>query len=130
MNPQFQRLLDQYQGELSFNKMTGKISISPDEFIYMIETDQGTYYIFETDDISDSEGIKSFDYINKQIKSRTEGFLSFVEAKYPLEKDVPSEKYYIPPEAYPFDYEQFKKYVNIGYGSFVGYFTFLIKKGS
>ena len=127
--PDFQRLLDQFEGELKFNCLVGKLEVSPDEFIYTIETDQGIYYIFETDDISDSEGMSGFDYIIKQIKDRTESFSSFVEAKHPLEKGTIAEKYgYLSPDDYPSDYEQFKKYLSIGYGSFIGYFTFLIKK--
>ncbi|SRR6266567_3303696 len=128
MKPQFQQLLDQYQGDLKFERLEGTLELSPDEFLYMIETDQGMYYIFETDYILDSEGMGGFEYIVMQIKERTEHLSHFVEAKHPLEKDMLSAMYHIRPKDFPLEYERFKKYLSIGYGSFGGYFTFLIKK--
>ncbi len=89
MNPYFQQILDQFKGDIKFKELRGKLALSPDEFIYMIETDHGIYYVFETDFID------NFDYIIQQVKERTEGFSNFVEAKFPLEKfeETPSAKY-------------------------------------
>jgi hypothetical protein len=119
MNTNFQKLLDSFKGNIEFKELIEKLRISPDEYISIIETDQGTFYIFETDYISD------FDYIVEQVRTRTEKFSYFVEAKLPPEKfeDIPAAKYYTSPEYYPADFEQFKKYV-----TFNDYFTFLIKK--
>lgn len=124
MNPDFQQLLDQYEGQLTFKELKGKLSLSPDEFIYMIETDQGMYFVFETDDLY------SFDYIVQQVKKGTQSFSHFIEAKIPPEtfKETLLAEGYVLPNYHPSYLEEYKKYVSFGYGSFPGYATFLIKK--
>ena len=118
MKPNFQQLLDQFEGNIQFKELIGNLNLSPDENIYMIETDQGVYYIFETDYVF------NFDALIKQVKERTEHFSHFVKAKLPPEQfeDTPLAM------GYPSDFEQFKKYVSFGNGSFPSYVTFLIKK--
>lgn len=115
----FQKILDQYKGNLKFESKTGEIN-DADEFLYMIETNQGTYFIYETDYIG------SFDDVVGFLKRRTENFNEFIEAKTPVEKfvDAPAAKFYISPKHFPSDFQKFKKYV-----AFNGdYFTILIKK--
>ena len=59
--------------------MTDKIELSsPDELLYMIETNDGTYFVFEADYLD------SIDYVSKILKERTEHFSEFIEAKNPL----------------------------------------------
>jgi hypothetical protein len=100
----FQKILDQYKGNLTFKSMTGEINALPDEVLYMIETDKGTYYVFETD------YLEKFDDIKGLIKTRTEYYSEFIEAKSPPEKfeDTPNAKYYTKPEYIPQDFDNFK----------------------
>lgn len=120
----FQKILDQYSGNFTFKSVIGKINVSPDEVLYMIETDNGTYYIFETD------YLERFDDITDIIKQRTENFSEFIEAKNPPKKfeETTVAKYYTKPEYFPKDFEKFKRYVTFGNGSNKDYLTFLIKK--
>jgi hypothetical protein len=115
----FQEILDQYKGDLKFESMTGELNIDH-ETLYMIETDQGAYYVFETDYLD------SFDDITDLLKRRTEHYTEFIEANTPIERfeDAPAAKYYTSPKHFPQDFEKFKKYI-----AFNGdYFIFLIKK--
>lgn len=122
MKTDFQQLLNQFKGNLVFKKMIGELQLSPDEYIYMLETDQGIYYIFETDYISD------FNYIIKQVKERTKRLSNFIEAKQPFSKfeDIPAAKYYTSPKYYPHDFDRFKDYLSSTPES--SYFTFLIQR--
>ncbi len=107
MKINFQNILDQYKGNLKFESLTGKLNLLPDEFLYMIETNQGTYFVFEADYLD------SFDYINKLLKKRTEHYTEFIKAKNPLEE---------------YKEETLKKYVTKGHGSHKYDYTLLIKK--
>lgn len=50
------------------------------EYLYMIETNNGTHFIFETDYLD------SIEYISSLLKERTEHFTEFAEVKNPLEE--------------------------------------------
>lgn len=119
MKINIQKILDQYKGNLRFESITGEIN-EADEFLYMVETNKGTYFIYETDYID------SFDDVVDFFKRRTKHFTEFIEVKSPFEKfeDTTAAKYYTSAKHFPADFEKFKKYV-AGNGDRL---TFLIKK--
>ncbi|SRR6266566_1368131 len=120
MKPDFQKILNHFKGELAFKALTETTRTMPDEVVYAIETNQGTYYIVQTDIVT------SFENIVLLIKDRTERFSHFVEPKVPL-KDAT--KYYIPDGNSAADFEQYLKYVDLAEGKAFGeWLTFLIKK--
>src|SRR5947207_3270716 len=80
MKLKFQKILDQYKGNLKFESLTGELNILPDEFLYMIETNQGSYFVFEADFLD------NLDYVKRLLKERTEYFTEFIEARKPLEE--------------------------------------------
>ncbi len=125
MTPDFQQLLNQFKGNLVFKRLDTTSTVIPDGYddhLYRIETNDGYYYIFEVD------FIENFDYVTNYIKRKIGGFKYFVEAKHPPEKFEDTSPFKVS-DIYPTpsDFEEFKKYVNDRYGSFEGYFNFLIK---
>lgn len=107
MKINFQNILDQYKGDLKFESLTGELNLLPDEFLYMIETNKGTYFVFEADYLD------SFDYVSSILKERTEHYTEFIEAKNLLEE---------------YKETTLKKYVTKGHGSYKYNYTLLIKK--
>ena len=120
--PNFQQLLNQFKGNLVFKRLVATDIVTPDEYLYKIETSDGYYFVFEID------FIENFNYITNFVKNNVGDFKYFVEVKSPADKfeDTSPFKvstlYPVPP-----DFDEFKKYANDRYGSFEGYFNFLIK---
>ena len=118
----FQKLLDQYKGELVFHRLVTTTELSPDQYLYRIETNDGHYYVLEIDFIED------FAEVTGIITSTIGGYKYFIEVKNPpktFEETGPYKK--ATEYKTPKDFEEFKKYVNDKYASFDGYFNFLIK---
>lgn len=62
------------------------------------------------------------------LKETIEGYKYVVEVKKPLEQFEDTIPYKISDiYSWPSDYAEFKKYANDKYGSFEGYFSFLVK---
>jgi hypothetical protein len=118
----FPKILDQFQGNLKFIREVSRNELTPDEFLYRIETDDGHYYLYEVDFID------NFTQITDRITSIIGGYKYFVEAKTPPEKFEDTGPFKVAslyPE--PEDFKDFKKFTNDKFGSFEGYFNFLIK---
>lgn len=120
--PDFQRLLDQYKGDIRFATLINKFPISEDEILYEIKTDKGLYYIFETDYIS------GFDHVSSLFKKFV-GDVEFVEAQAPLLtfKDYPQINFFLK-YTIPIDFDNFKQYLGYRAGSQPYFFNFLAKK--
>jgi hypothetical protein len=119
----FQQLLNQFTGNLLFKKLIIVNEVSPDEYLYRIETNDGQYYIFEVDFID------NFKYVTDFIKNNIGDYAYFVAVKKPLEKFQDSSPFKVSSiYSAPQDFDEIKKYANDKFGSFKGYFNFLIKK--
>ncbi len=78
--PNFQQLLNQFKGNLVFKRLVATDIVTPDEYLYKIETSDGYYFVFEID------FIENFNYITNFIKNNVGDFKYFVEVKSPAEK--------------------------------------------
>src|SRR5260221_2486384 len=117
MKPNFQKLLNHFKGELVFKALTETTWTMPDEVVYTIEPNQGTYYVVQTDIVT------SFKNIVLLIKERTERFAHFIEPKVPLKNAA---KHYILENNSATDFEQHLKYVDLAEDKVFGkWLTFL-----
>lgn len=118
MLPEFQELLNQFKGNLVFKNFLGKNSVTPDEHIYKIDTNDGTYYVFEID------YIENFKYIITLLHDNIGNFKHFVEVNHPVGRIEDSSPFQVA-EVYtsPPDFDQIKQYANDKYTSFEGYFS-------
>lgn len=118
----FQKLLNNFKIKLDFIHLVKEIELSPDSSLHEVETKQGTYFVYETDYVSDIKDIES--EVEKYIGKSPE----FIEVSNPLKslEDIQASKFYISGK-YPTSPDTIKNYLNDKDGTDSSTVTFLIK---
>lgn len=120
--PNYQKLLGQFNTDTSFQKLVKKTNINPDEFLYEILTDKGIFYIYETD------YLESLMAIRKTLSNIFDSSFQFIPTKKQInwEKSGPvtSATTYKEPE----DKSELIKYLNDKFNSQPHYFSLLVQK--
>ncbi len=120
--PDFQKILAKFEPDGTFRDLLWERSLSPDEFIYAIATDDGPRYVFETDYVG------SVDWIERTVSEETGETVRFVPAQAPVAefeqmKTLRWVRVYKKPEAW----EAISRVVNDEHGSHPYYLTFLLR---
>lgn len=117
--PEFQKLLNQFEGNILFQKFIEYYPLGYDEFGYHIETDRGRMLVFEIDFISSLGAVK------EEIL-RMGRFNSFIPTKRPLDFNDAMPVRHAGKYKKPNDWNTIRKVANDAFGSSDIYFNFLL----
>jgi len=124
MNPtvDFQIILNHFRSTPTFVRLVNSIRINPDTTLYLLDTSQGNYFLYETDEILDRKAILI------EIKRYIGEDPEFIEVINPAStfEEIPASSFY-KGGRYRYDFESVRKYINDKDNSATFMVSYLIK---